>query len=316
MLNLWYILGGLRLLQDVWAVIRLSGIATIRAIFAEPSLIFRPRDIRRIMMAEAWKSFGPGIDGNSKEVKTQLITPHARGVVLDIGAGTLACLQRCIKPVINIVYDTGHGHTALYLDPAKVTKYVAVEPNTAMHPFIRINAEKAGFTEESSEHTLVVLSYGAEQASLILSALGGQKVDTIVSILTLCSIPSTAPSATNTGASRILSGDKPSPKVTLNNFITTLLAPGGAFLFFEHVRNPRPDVARIQRAWGPLWAMVFDGCIVGRPTDVWVHELGVVGDGGDNTSALWSEGETKGLEGEPEEHLFWHSIGKFVRKKD
>lgn len=81
------LLGFRRVLPDIIEVIRLSAFAIIRAIFADPSLLLRPRDIRRLVMAEAWKSFGPGIDGNSKEVKQKLITPHARGVVLDIGAG-------------------------------------------------------------------------------------------------------------------------------------------------------------------------------------------------------------------------------------
>ncbi|KAI0694056.1 hypothetical protein BC835DRAFT_1035614, partial [Cytidiella melzeri] len=57
------------------------------------------------------------VDENCREVKTSLITPHACGVVLDVGA-------------------------------AKVTKYVALEPNIHMNSKIRKVADAAGFIKD------------------------------------------------------------------------------------------------------------------------------------------------------------------------
>jgi hypothetical protein len=127
---------------------------------------------------------------------------------------------------------TGLGHTALYLSPDRVTKYVAVEPNVHMHPHIRDTATKAGFSEESQN--LQILSCGAEDWQSIASALGGQnQVDTLVSILTLCSVPQ--------------------PEQTIKLLVDKVLIPGGQLLFFEHVASKRRDVRFWQWLWSPIW---------------------------------------------------------------
>jgi hypothetical protein len=79
-----------------------------------------------------------------------------------------------------------------------------------MHRHIRASANGAGFTEEDG--TLVILSCGAEDVSSILEALGATEppVDTIVSVLTLCSVPS--------------------PERTIRNLVRDILRPGGQFL--------------------------------------------------------------------------------------
>jgi hypothetical protein len=60
---------------------------TLKAIFWNPTLLFQPRELSRIFMANLWVLFGPGTDNASKTVKEGLITPNAYGIVLDIGAG-------------------------------------------------------------------------------------------------------------------------------------------------------------------------------------------------------------------------------------
>ena len=176
----------------------------------------------------------------------------------------------------------GLGHTVLYLDPAKVTKYVALEPNTLMHAGIRERAASKGYTEEAG--TLVLLSCGAEETALISSALGGQHaVDTIVAILTICTIPE--------------------PERALKGLVGDVLKSGGTLVFYEHVLSPRADVAWWQRFWTPMWSRAFDGCRLDRPTHVWIQKMDV-----------WAERGTWGNEGEPEEHLFRHQTGKFVKK--
>lgn len=151
-----------------------------------------------------------------------------------------------------------------------------------MHAEIRERATAAGFTEADS--TLVILPYGAEDTASIVSALGQpNSVDTIVSILTFCSIPS--------------------PEETLKSLVELVLKPGGQLLFFEHVLNPIDKVAWWQRFWTPLWSRVLDGCCLDRPTHVYIRKMDA-----------WTSGEVWGVEGEPEDHLFWHRIGKFVKR--
>ncbi|THH01968.1 hypothetical protein EW026_g806 [Hermanssonia centrifuga] len=211
-------------------------------------------------MAHVWTLFGNPTDENGRDVKNILLS-NATGVVIDIGAG--------------------HGHTVNYLDRQKVTKYIALEPNTLMHDEIRKRSTTAGFTEASG--TLQILSYGAEDISLIVSALEKpQSVDTLVSILTLCTIPA--------------------PAITTRALVDQVLKPGGQFLFYEHVLSPREDVARWQRFWTPIWRRAFDGCCLDRPTHLWLKEMNV-----------WDSKEFWGKEGEEEENLFWHQVGKLIK---
>ena len=170
----------------------------------------------------------------------------------------------------------------LYLDPIKVTKYVALEPNVLMHSEIRTLAATKGFTEDAGN--LLMLPYGAEEISLIVSALGGSNtVDSMIAILTICSIPE--------------------PERTLEALVRDVLKPGGTFVFYEHVLSHRDDVAWWQRFWTPIWKVAFDGCRLDRPTDIWVQKMDV-----------WKEASVWGKEGEEEEHLFWHRVGRFVKK--
>ena len=50
-------------------------------------LLFSPQKLSSIFMANVWTVFGTGVDENFKAFKTELITPYAQGVVLDVGAG-------------------------------------------------------------------------------------------------------------------------------------------------------------------------------------------------------------------------------------
>lgn len=266
------------LLQDFYLALKLAFLPTLWQIWVTPSLLFRPTEISRIFFSHVWAAFGPGIDGNNVQLKTSLITPNAYGVVLDIGAGKPPLTSLNPHPFI---LPQGHGHTSKYLDTTHVTKYVALEPNVLMHGEIRRAANASGFTEEAG--TLVLLSCGAEDTTTILTSLGGyQPVDTLVSVLTLCSIPE--------------------PQESIKSLVTEVLKPGGQFLFFEHVQNPKPDVAWWQTFWSSLWAMAFDGCKLDRPTHMWIQQLGG-----------WAKQELTGLDDEDEEHLFWHRVGKLVK---
>jgi hypothetical protein len=187
----------------------------------------------------------------------------------------------------------------LYLNRARVSRYIALEPNVLMHEHIRANANAAGYHESAG--TLVILSCGAEDTKSILASLSlltspphtsgsgqPQLIDTMISILTLCTIPA--------------------PQKTIFNLVRDVLKPGGQFLVYEHVLSKREDVAWWQRFWAPVWAVPFDGCRMDRPSDVWVKELRVDGRG-----SAWRESRVWGKEDEDEENLFVHSVGKFVK---
>ena len=180
------------------------------------------------------------------------------------------------------VFHIGHGHTVKYLQSDKVTKYVPLEPNTNMHDEIRKRAAEHGYTEENGK--LLILPYGAQETSLINSALGGDNaVDTIVAVLTICSIPS--------------------PKESCEALVNQVLKPGGTLVLWEHVLHPREDIAWWQKVWNPVWSTFFDGCYLDRPTHLWIDAMPV-----------WAEKEVKGQEDDPQETLFPHRIGRFVKK--
>lgn len=249
------------LLVDLSHAFKVALWPTIIRIFHEPSLLFRPQALSYIVMFHVWTFFAPYIDENSAVEKAKVITPYAHGVVLDVGAG--------------------HGHNIKYLDRARVTKYVALEPNVLMHPDIRRTADAVGLNE--ADGNLIILACGAEDTASILTSLGGyQPVDTIVSTLTLCSVPE--------------------PKRTIKALVSDVLKPSGELLFFEHVQNPFPHIARWQRFWSPLWSKVFDGCRLDCPTHVWVQEVGG-----------WEKEEVWAQDGESEDHLFLHRSGRFVK---
>ncbi|GJE95945.1 methyltransferase domain-containing protein [Phanerochaete sordida] len=248
-------------LGDMRMCLQIALWPTLKAILRRPSLLLHPSLISREFMSHVWVPFGAGIDENTRDVKTSLISPNAFGVVLDVGAG--------------------YGHSAKYLDHNRVTKYVALEPNTNMHPGIRRIAGEAGFSEDDG--TLLIVPYGAEDIALLTSALGGpHTVNTIISFLSLCGVPD--------------------PKATMRALTDEVLAPGGEVLFFEHVLSRRPDVAWWQRVWTPVWKYAFDGCCLDRPTDIWLEELGI-----------WQSTDVWSKEDEPEEHMWWHRGGRLVK---
>ncbi|CUA76497.1 hypothetical protein RSOLAG22IIIB_06302 [Rhizoctonia solani] len=227
---------------------------------AQPRLLFRPSELSRLFFSFVWEKFAPLVDEGAREVKGSLVRPYAYGVVLDIGAG--------------------HGHTIPYLDRSRVSKYVAVEPNVRMHSEIRDMAQKHGYNADD----VVVLGCGAEEVEVISATLGGEhRVDTIVSILTLCTVPD--------------------PRTAASALARSVLKSGGQFLWYEHIANPLPDVRTWQRLLTPLWAAAFDGCRLDRDTPTIMFSAGPWA-----TTDMWDKpGEKKA------HNLFWHQVGRFVK---
>jgi hypothetical protein len=148
-----------------------------------------------------------------------------------------------------------------------------------MHDKIIVNAAKAGFTSSQIQ----IIGCGAEDIERIVQELGGEKVDTLVSILSLCGIPNA--------------------KDTLNALVRDALKPGGMFLFYEHVRcDPSPTLIWWQTLWTFFWEPVL-GCRLDNPTHVWIDSL-----------EYWDKKEVWGKLPSEDPNLFWHRVGKYTKK--
>ncbi|KAF4622084.1 hypothetical protein D9613_009582 [Agrocybe pediades] len=272
------LLNALSFLIDLRMAITVAVWPTFKAVFARPILLLKPQEVSRIFMSHVWTSFADGVDEGGSAVKKNLITPNAYGVVLDVGAGKN-----------HLICSEWLGHTVPYLNRARITKYVALEPNVLMHSALRVQANKAGYHE--SDGTLTILASGVEDVQSILSTLSSfQPVDTIITILTLCSIPE--------------------PEKNITRMVHDVLKPEGQLLMYEHVLSKREDVAWWQRLWAPIWACAFDGCRMDRASDDIVARIREPG----GKESIWQTAETWGKEGEDQENLFWHAAGRFVKK--
>jgi len=254
-LTLW---DRIAVLREMCLICSATLVPNLRAILAEPSLLLHPMELKRVIFSNIWAFMSPSVDEGGRQVKESLIRPNAFGVVLDLGAG--------------------HGHTLKYLDKTKVTRYIALEPNGMFHDKIREAARDAGFAPSDVD----ILSCGAEQTDEIIRLSGGpHRIDTIVSVLTLCNVPD--------------------GKGTIKSLCTDVLkSRGGQLLFYEHVLCHDRDFAFWQRIWTPLWRSLM-GCSLDRPTHKWVDEMDV-----------WT---TRELSAKPDEPLnpFWHQVGRYVR---
>lgn len=259
----------LSVIPELYRALRSSLFPTLRDVWLNPTLIF---DVPRLLMTHIWVVFADPTNEGGRVVKEALITPYAKGVVLDLGAG--------------------HGHTVDFLDRDKVATYIALEPNLDMHRLLRQRAAAAGYLE--SNGTLIVLSCSAEDTPTILDEIGRgpYPVDTVISVLTMCTLPS--------------------PEQTMKGVIRDLVKSGGEFLYYEHVLSPRSDVAWWQKFWAPLWSLFFDGCRMDRPSHLLVEGMKDADIGGKEIS-MWREGQSWGKPGESEENLWWHQAGRFVK---
>ncbi|KZO99532.1 hypothetical protein CALVIDRAFT_534519 [Calocera viscosa TUFC12733] len=245
-------------LPDFMLAISVGLLPTLYALWSDPSLLFHFKRLQQVFQSNFWGFFGPEVDKGGAPVKIVLL-PYAEGVVLEIGAG--------------------HGHSLKYMKRDKITKYYALEPNTDMWPELRKALVDAGFSEEKGE--AVILPYGAGDVSKIVEQLGGEnQVDTLISVLVLCSVPDA--------------------KDVLPELCQRLLKKGGSLLMYEHCLSPVPSSRLYQRLWTPIWSIVFDGCRLDKDTMTWVNQI------------KWSDKHVWRKEGEPEWSLFFHGVGRFT----
>lgn len=83
---------------------------------------------------------------------------------------------------------------------------------------------------------------------------GDGSVDIVISTLVLCSVPD---------------------QVQTLAEVRRLLAPGGQFLFMEHVgAEPGTSTRRVQALATPLWRRIADGCCLNRDTEAAIRSAG------------------------------------------
>lgn len=118
--------------------------------------------------------------------------------------------------------------------PADI-RWIGIEPNLHMHPYIQREAERCGL-----QH----VELRGEPAETLELPEGS--IDAVVSTYVLCSV-------TDTDA-------------TLKR-IRRMLRPGGSFVFLEHVAAEEGSWSRVaQEGLTPVWKTVFDGCHPNRET--------------------------------------------------
>ena len=113
-------------------------------------------------------------------------------------------------------------------------RWIGVEPNPAMQPYLWERLRSAGLRAE--------VRVGSAEALPVEAA----SCDAVVSTLVLCSVRDVG---------------------TALGEIRRVLRPGGRLLFLEHVAAPRTQLLyRWQRRLRPLWAKLADGCQLDRDT--------------------------------------------------
>ena len=149
-------------------------------------------------------------------------------------------LARAQGRILEIGFGTGRN-LAHY--PASVTRIEAIDPDRDLDrvslPRIRRARIAVDFHHLDAEH----LPFAAES------------FDTVVSTMTLCSIPDA---------------------VHALGEIRRVLKPGGRFLFLEHGKAPDPGVARFQERVNSRWGVLAGGCRLNRPVVQLVTDSGLL----------------------------------------
>lgn len=152
--------------------------------------------------------------------------------------------RRTLAPAQGRILEIGFGtgrNLAHY--PASVTRIEAIDPDRDLDrvslPRIRRARIAVDFHHLDAEH----LPFAAES------------FDTVVSTMTLCSIPDA---------------------VHALGEIRRVLKPGGRFLFLEHGKAPDPGVARFQDRVNSRWGVLAGGCRLNRPVVQLVTDSGLL----------------------------------------
>jgi len=183
------------------------------------SSIMKTNDIREALMARLLRA----IEGSMHVVYGQ----RKRAVFRDL-------------PATIVEIGPGTGANMRYYAPG--TRVIAVEPNPAMHPYLRKAARRYSLQ-------LDLRSTKAEHLDLVT-----ESTEAVISTLVLCSV------------------DDPEQVVSE---IRRVLKPGGRFIYLEHVAAVKDTaLARMQDFLYRLWLVLFDGCRLNRHTWTTINAAG------------------------------------------
>jgi len=170
-----------------------------------------PAHLRPKRGLRAW--FFAKVMAQAEGIHDVLIAPYKRHLLADLHGDVLE-----IGP--------GGGPNFSYYAPD--VRWVGVEPNPYMHPYLRATAAAQG--------RAIDLRTGYTEALPVVDA----SMDAVVSTLVLCSVHDLAASLAE---------------------IRRVLRPGGKYVFIEHVAAPaHSTLRRWQDGVRPLWGMLADGC--------------------------------------------------------
>ncbi|MEM8899950.1 MAG: class I SAM-dependent methyltransferase [Bacteroidota bacterium] len=151
--------------------------------------------------------------------KGKLLT-HLSGDILEIGPGV--------------------GNNLQYL--SKDSKWIGVEPNPAMHPYIEEKLASFGLNGTLYLHP-------AEN----LQEIPDRSQDYVISTLVLCSVNHLQEALSE---------------------IFRVLKVGGRFLFLEHVADEENILrSAIQKSITPAWKIIGDGCHLDRTTGSYIQKM-------------------------------------------
>ncbi len=155
-----------------------------------------------------------------------------------VGDRKRALLGRLHGNILEI--GPGTGPNLAYFSPD--VHWLGVEPNPAMHPYARREAQRLGLNIE--------LRDGDSERLPVTD----NSMDAVVSTTVLCSVHDLAQ--------------------TLQE-VLRVLKPGGQFVFIEHVAAPRGTRLRhLQSFVRPVWRMASDGCCPDRETWAAIEKAG------------------------------------------
>ena len=176
--------------------------------------------LRQRIFAWALASFNTRYEQFASKYKQQLLA-NLTGTVLEIGPGT--------------------GVNLRYLNSTRV-RWIGVEPNPFMQPYLREEANRLGMAIEIRIGTADALP------------VADNSVDAVISTLVLCCVTSQQRSLQE---------------------VLRVLRPGGTLAFIEHVAAPRRSwLRRIQDLLTPVWKGLGDGCCPNRETWVELERVG------------------------------------------
>lgn len=148
-------------------------------------------------------------------------------------AGFIPLRQSLVSQASDAVLEIGFGTGANFkFYPSQIHSITAIDPNPGMIPLAR------------SSMTEGVIPVHLALASAEALPFPSSSFDTVVSTMTLCSVPL--------------------PSKAMQELLR-VVRPGGRFLFLEHGQSPDRSVRRWQDGLTPVWKYLGDGCHVNRP---------------------------------------------------